>query len=210
MRSSIKELVRFFSDTLPIFDPIYEFGAYQVAGQEGFADLRHFFPGKQYIGSDMRRGPGVQQILDLHSLGIKSNSINTVLMLDTLEHVEFPHLAMQEVHRVLAPNGIVIISSVMNFPIHFHPYDYWRFTPVAFQSLLGPFKNKIVDYAGDINFPHTVIGVGFKGDMPDTGQFLRGLQQWKRYYSQMHGKEFFRQFVPPVVMGFYEKVLRKK
>ena len=210
MRKSIKDLVGIVSRTLPIEDPIYEFGAYQVEGQEGFADLRVLFPGKTYIGCDMRSGPGVDRILDLHKLGLADNSIATVLMLDTLEHVEFPYLAMQEAHRVIAPGGFVLISSVMNFPIHSHPYDYWRFTPSAFKSLLSPFKNSLVEFAGEEDFPHTVIGLGFKGDLPDMQHFHSELQIWKKYNSTLRGKAAIRQLIPPVVMDLYDKAVGKK
>jgi hypothetical protein len=38
MRESIKEFVKICAETLPIIEPIYEFGSLQVPGQEGFAD----------------------------------------------------------------------------------------------------------------------------------------------------------------------------
>ncbi len=209
MRQSIKDLVGIVAETLPILEPIYEFGAYQPEGQEGFADLRGYFPGRTYIGSDMRRGPGVDQILNLHDLGLAAGSVQTALVLDTLEHVEFPHRAVQECYRVLAPGGLLLISSVMNFPIHSYPYDFWRFTPAAFQSLLAPFQNSFVDYAGEEKFPHTVVGLGFKGDAPPLDSFLSRFQAWKKYNSQPHGKAAVRQFVPPVVIKLYDKVLGK-
>lgn len=162
MRELIKQFVKICAETLPISEPIYEFGSLQVPGQEGFADLRPLFPGKKYVGCDMREGPGVDKILNLHSIDIPSNSVGTVLILDTLEHVEFPHKALEEAYRILQPNGIVITSSVMNFPIHDYPYDYWRFTPQAFKSLLKPFSRVFVGFAGEEKFPHTVVGVGFK------------------------------------------------
>ena len=57
MRESIKEFVKIVSETLPIPEPIFEFGSLQVPGQEGFADLRPIFPNKKYIGCDIREGP---------------------------------------------------------------------------------------------------------------------------------------------------------
>jgi hypothetical protein len=57
----------------------------------------------------------------------------------------------------------VVLSSVMNFPIHDYPYDYWRFTPEAFKSILKPFSSAFVGFAGTDDFPHTVVGIGFKG-----------------------------------------------
>ncbi|MCY7484834.1 MULTISPECIES: class I SAM-dependent methyltransferase [Paenibacillus] len=164
MRQIVKNLVKICSDILPYEVPVYEFGAYQVQGQEGFADLRPFFPGKPYVGCDMRPGVGVDMILDLHHIDLPAETAGLVISLDTLEHVEDPRLAMQEVHRILKPNGIAIITSVMNFPIHDYPADYWRFTPQAFASILKPFDTVITDYAGEELFPHTVIGIGIKGN----------------------------------------------
>lgn len=43
MRESIKEFVKIIADTLPIVEPIYEFGLLQVPGQESFAYLRPIF-----------------------------------------------------------------------------------------------------------------------------------------------------------------------
>ncbi|MDI6603123.1 MAG: methyltransferase domain-containing protein [Patescibacteria group bacterium] len=166
MRELIKQFVKIIAETLPISEPVFEFGALQVSGQEGFADLRPFFLGKKYVGCDIREGPGVDRILNLHHIELPSESVGTVLILDTLEHVEFPRKAMEEVYRILKPNGFTVISSVMNFPIHDCPSDYWRFTPQAFKSILKLFNFSFVDFAGDEHFPHTVVGLGFKGLPP--------------------------------------------
>src|SRR5215471_10241894 len=111
MRQGIRDFVEIVSGALPIPDPIVEFGARQ--SQPGFSDLRPFFPGKKYIGCDMREGPGVDQIANVHDSGFAPESIGTVLLLETLEHVQFPMRAMEEVHRILKPNGTVMLSSQM-------------------------------------------------------------------------------------------------
>src|SRR3990172_2823336 len=116
MRQSVKDYLAKIINRYPIMEPIYEIGSYRVDGQEEFAGLRPFFPGKVYVGCDMRLGLGVDRIEDIHCLKIKSNRVGTVLIFDTLEHVENVHQAMGEIHRVLRPGGMVIMSSVMNFP----------------------------------------------------------------------------------------------
>lgn len=89
MRESVKDLVRVVAETLPVAEPIIEFGSLQCPGQEGFADLRPLFRGKDYIGCDLHEGPGVDLVLDLHNINLPSGSAGTILCLDTLEHVEF-------------------------------------------------------------------------------------------------------------------------
>jgi SAM-dependent methyltransferase len=180
MRQTIKDFVLIAAGSLPIAEPIYEFGSLQVPGQEDFADLRPLFPGREYVGADMRMGPGVDKLLDLHDINLPAASVGTVLCLDTLEHVEYPHRAMEQIHRILKPNGIAVISSVMNFPIHDYPYDYWRFTPEAFKSILKPFTDSFVGFAGNERFPHTVVGIGSKGSTIPLSEFMGRYEEWRR------------------------------
>ena len=163
MRQSVKDYLAKTLNRCSLSEPIYEIGSYRVEGQEEFADLRPFFPGKVYVGCDMRAGLGVDRIEDVHCLRIKSNCIGTVLIFDTLEHVENVHQAMSEIHRVLKPGGMVILSSVMKFPIHDYPSDYWRFTPKAFELLLKGFSVYEVEFDGDPQFPEGIYGFGIKG-----------------------------------------------
>jgi SAM-dependent methyltransferase len=124
MRKSIRRFAELVARTWELPGPIYEFGSYQVEGQEKMLDLRPLFPDTEYVGCDMREGPGVDKVLNLHAIDLPDNSVATVLSFDTLEHVEDPRLAMQEIHRILQPGGVVVITSVMDFPIHEFPYDY--------------------------------------------------------------------------------------
>jgi len=184
MRETIRQFVRICAETLPIQEPIYEFGSLQTQGQIGYADLRPYFPNKKYFGADMRRGPGVDVILNLHDIDLPSETVGTVLCLDTLEHVEYPRKAIAEVYRILKPDGLLIVSSIMAFHIHDYPSDYWRFTPEAFKSLLKPFETSFVDFAGEFYFPHTIVGVGFKRKLTTyPSNFLKQIEKWKKYWS---------------------------
>jgi SAM-dependent methyltransferase len=180
MRYSIREFIKIISEEVPIKEPIYEFGSLQVPGQEGFADMRPFFPGKTYLGFDYREGPGVDRIMDIHSIDSSLyGQAGTILCLDTMEHVKYPVVAMEEFHKILKPDGVVIVTSVMAFPIHSFPFDYWRFTPQGFQILFSKFNFSVIDSAGRNDFPHTVIGIGFKGNYPPLKMFGRRLNTWK-------------------------------
>ena len=164
----------------------------------------------------MREGPGVDQILNLHKIDLPSETAGTVLILDTLEHVEFVRKAIEEAHRILKPDGILVISSVMNRTIHDYPYDYWRFTPEAFKSLLNLFESSIVDFAGDKLFPHTVVGLGFNGVISKNHveDFMIKLEDWKKYWRILPwqlpaGKllEVLAKLIaPPVLLDFYRRI----
>ena len=209
MRESIKQFVQIYAETLPVLEPVYEFGALQVPGQEAFSDLRPFFPGKEYVGTDMLKGPGVDVVLNLHDIEMPDDSIGTALVLDTLEHVEFPRKAMEEVHRVLRPGGIAVIASTMKFPIHGYPYDYWRFTPEAFKSLLRPFAFQFAEMAGDRTFPEIVVGMGLKNEpAPGTlDPFMPRFEAWRKSWSRPGVVDYsgsiwrrrFKEWVPPIL-----------
>ncbi len=186
MRKSVKDFVEICAETLPVAEPVYEFGSLQVKGQEGFADLRPLFKGKEYVGCDMRPGRGVDRILDLHAIELPDESAGTVLLLDTLEHVEFPRKALAEIHRILKPGGILVMSSTMRFPIHDHPHDYWRFTPEAFRSLLKPFATVIVESGGRESFPPLVVGIGCRGELGEdvVSAVKTELEKWKGRWTE--------------------------
>ena len=167
MRPPVKQFVKICSQVLTIHEPIYEFGSFQVPGHDGYADLRPIFAGKEYFGADIREGDGVDVIMDMCDTGLPDEYVGTVLILDTLEHVEYLRNAIDEMHRILKPEGIIIISSVMHCPIHDN-HDYWRFTPEGFTSLLKPFAFSFVDFIGNPKFPHTVLGIALKSSIPEN------------------------------------------
>jgi SAM-dependent methyltransferase len=184
MRENIKDFVGIVAGLNKTPEPVYEFGAYLVDDQLELANLRPLFPGMEYVGCDMREGPGVDRILNLHQIDLDSGVVGTVLCLDTLEHVEYPRKAMEEIHRILKPDGLVIISSVMDYAIHDFPFDYWRFTPEAFRSLLKDFAQVYVNHAGRNDFPHTIIGVGCKSETMNLEALSRKGNDWRQRWTE--------------------------
>ena len=166
MRQNLKDIVAVLAEILPFPEPIVELGALQVESQIGFADLRPLFRGKRYIGCDMRPGPGVDRIENMHRLSFADASVGAVLCLDTLEHVANCHLAVDEMHRVLAPGSLLVLASVMDFEVHEFPSDYWRFTPKALEMLMRRFETLQVYYQGNPRKPHTVLGIGRRSPEP--------------------------------------------
>jgi len=209
MRQTIKDFISIVASTLPIKEPIYEFGSFQVPGQEGFADLRPLFPGRAYVGADIRQGLGVNKVLNLHEIDLPSESVGTVLCLDTLEHVEYPRKALEEIQRILKRDGIAVISSVMCFPIHDYPLDYWRFTPEGFRSILKPFSHAFVGFAGEDSFPHTVVGIGFKGVTPELSEFDKRYRHWQSLQMPQTNTSSFRRIVKLVVPPVFLSVLSR-
>ncbi|WP_152050875.1 methyltransferase domain-containing protein [Tautonia marina] len=166
MRDHNKAFCQLVSETFDCPGPIVEFGAYQVEGQEGFADLRSLFPGKQYLGCDMRSGPGVDRVEDVSAMTLNDESAGTIICLETFEHVFEVRRAFDEVYRVLKPGGLFILTSPFHFRIHGYPDDYWRMTPSCLGRMLECYALRVVGQQGPKKTPHTVMSLGIKHPAP--------------------------------------------
>ena len=195
MRGNIREFVRAVAETLTIPQPVVEIGAFQVPGQPYSADLRPLFAEADYTGCDIRPGPGVDRIEDVHRLSFATDTLGTVLVLETLEHIKNPLQAMAEVFRVLRPGGLAVISSCMDFPVHEHPADYWRFPPQGFDLLLERFVSRRVYVQGAPVFPHSLAGVGLKPGAAEEDISQAQLDQLDRRVRTIPGT--LTQEVPP-------------
>jgi SAM-dependent methyltransferase len=162
MRDHNKAFCRLVAETIDCPGPVFEFGSYQVEGQEDYANLRTFFPGKDYVGCDMRPGLGVDRVEDVSAIRLPDGSAGTVLCIETFEHVFEVRRAFDEVFRVLKPGGVFVITSPLNFRIHGYPDDYWRMTPNCVRRMLEPYGARVSGYQGYHAFPHTVMGLGIK------------------------------------------------
>jgi hypothetical protein len=163
LRDHIKQIIELLSQRIEFPEPIVELGALQVEAQVGYADLRPFFPRKLYIGCDFREGPGVDRIENPEiGFSFDDNTIGSLISCDTFEHIFDIFATVREIERVLVAGGILVAVSVMYWPIHSYPNDYWRFTPECFRRLLGGFADLIIIPLGDKMFPHTVVGIGRK------------------------------------------------
>ena len=152
--------------------PVLEVGSQWVEGGGGqrLADLRPLFPGRRYLGSDLRPGDGVDLVADAEDLPLADASFDVVLCLDTIEHVARPWLAYAEMHRVLRPGGLLLTSTVFWCGIHSHPCDYWRCTPQGLRIWLERFATV---WAGcdspDERAPKIIVAAALKsqGEIPE-------------------------------------------
>jgi SAM-dependent methyltransferase len=186
MNQFINGVARAIAEAFDLPGPILEIGSYQVAGQEEVAELRALFPGKPYIGIDTRLGPGVDQVADVEALPYPDGSIGTVIAMNTFEHVPRFWRGFEEIYRVLRPDGAVLVSCPFFFHIHHHPSDYWRFTPEAFDLLLGDYPTKILGWHGAAKRPANVWALAFRENHPQVTrrQFEHYRQLLSRYGRQ--------------------------
>jgi SAM-dependent methyltransferase len=83
-------------------------------------------------GSD-HRGAFVRGSAD--RLPFAAAAFDTVLCTEVLEHVPDPAAAARELARVVAPNGVVLLTVPFLHGLHEVPRDYFRFTPWGLRAL---------------------------------------------------------------------------
>jgi SAM-dependent methyltransferase len=86
-----------------------------------------------------RRPDVVADVCDLRAFA--DGSFDAVFLLEVLEHVREPALAIGELRRVLAEGGALVLSTPFVFEIHEAPHDYYRFTEHGLRHLLRDFAS---------------------------------------------------------------------
>jgi SAM-dependent methyltransferase len=162
----IRGLARAVAETFALPGPILEIGSYQVEGQEHLANLRALFPGREFVGVDIRPGPGVDLVASVEALPQPNASVGTVLALSTFEHVQHFWLGFDEIYRVLRPGGVLLVSCPFYFHRHAYPSDYWRFTPEALELLLERYPSKVIGWQGPVQRPANVWALAFREGRP--------------------------------------------
>src|SRR5262249_14474318 len=162
MNTFLHGVVRAVAESFVLPEPMVEIGSYQVTGQEDYADLRGLFAKREYLGIDMRPGPGVDMVADVERLPLASATVGTALGVSTFEHVPHFWRGFEQLHRVLRPDGVVVVACPFYFHIHNYPGDYWRFTPQALDLLLTDYPQRILGWHGPAKRPLNVWAIGFR------------------------------------------------
>ena len=93
---------------------------------------------EEYRSLDIEeRVAGVDFIADVMDMApVEAGTFDVVLCSQVLEHVRDPALALSEIHRVLAPEGRLVLTVPFLSRLHEVPNDYFRFTEYGLRHLL--------------------------------------------------------------------------
>jgi SAM-dependent methyltransferase len=162
MNRATNTAVRLMAECFKPRGPVAEIGSYYEPASEAISNLRPYFPGEQFIGCDIRPGPGVDRIEDANHLSFGDSSVGAVLMLHLLEHLPTPDIALAEAYRILRPDGVLCVGVPFTYRLHGFPSDYWRFTASGLTILLSQFAQRTVFSLGPRLKPTLVFGVAGK------------------------------------------------
>lgn len=65
---------------------------------------------------------------------VESESYDTIVCTDVLEHIWSHETLWRELHRLLKPGGHVIVGTPFMYWIHEEPHDYFRWTPYSLRT----------------------------------------------------------------------------
>ena len=150
---------------------------------------------KNLINIDIDGKPNI--LADINNLPFKNNTISNFGCFNVLELLQFPKIAVQEIHRVLNKTGYLVGYVPFLYPIHNQPVDYWRFSNQALYQILsiGGFENIIIEPLGgrfivmyDIILPKKLFFIRFMLSLLSIGLNM--------LYEMFHSKDYNREMYP--------------
>jgi SAM-dependent methyltransferase len=93
---------------------------------------------ESYIGCDVIQSDKqkVDVICEANYLKFNDNMFSSVFSTQVIEHVDATDTMLKEIHRVLEPGGVFILSGPFVWELHEEPYDFFRFTKYGFKAIL--------------------------------------------------------------------------
>ncbi|TDE53946.1 class I SAM-dependent methyltransferase [Flavobacterium sp. GT3P67] len=135
----------------------------------------------EYIGCDIVQSSSnrVDVLCQANNIPLESNSFNTILSTQVIEHVEDHQGVVNEAHRLLKSNGYFILSGPLYWNLHEEPYDFFRFTKHGFRYILekaGFEVCEIVSNGGAWATLGQVINHTFEFKNPNANTIARGIK----------------------------------
>lgn len=127
----------------------------------GAKDMRyaHYFKDASYVAIDIEPmiSSGLMVRGDAHNLPFADNTFDTIISTEVIEHTTWPWIVLEELSRVLKPNGKLVISWPWLYPITHH--DYWRIHLESMERLAV--KNNLkIEFSTEIGGLCTNIAMG--------------------------------------------------
>ena len=182
MHEPLRAFIESVAEAFPLDEPIYEFGYGPGLDSAIGPMLENAFPKKGYFARRESEPAEIDRFEDMVRLPFPDGSARTVIAIHTLEHVFEPRRAVEEMIRILAPGGILVLSSQSLAQPSESAYRYWQPTPRALQRLLAGLETTLIGWQGPDHGPHTLFGIAAKPPGAETffsgvGRFLDGFQK---------------------------------
>ena len=105
-------------------------------------------PRLSVIETDVAFGPRTKLVSDAHDIPFGDETFDAVIAQAVLEHVVDPFRCVEEIHRVLKPEGIVFAEIPFMQQVHGGRYDFTRFTQLGNRRLFRRFEELEMSVCG--------------------------------------------------------------
>ena len=113
--------------------------------------------GSPYFSLNLVSSEKPSLVGDAAALPVQDGSVDTIIILEVLEHVPNPLQVIAECHRALVPGGTMIGSTRFICTQHGAPSDFTRFTEEGLALVCGCFADCWIEKLG--NRLHTVLDI---------------------------------------------------
>lgn len=90
----------------------------------------------RHLDLDNKHSPDIIGDITQFNENMEDGCVDAIMCTEVLEHVVDPFAAIQELHRLLVPRGVILITTPLNARIHGPIPDCWRFTEMGLRLLL--------------------------------------------------------------------------
>ena len=85
---------------------------------------------------------------DGNTIPFADGAFDALLCTEVIEHIADPTKLVGEMHRVLKPGGVGIITVPWSARFHYQPFDYHRYTPSMLETIFSRFSECVIHPRG--------------------------------------------------------------